>query len=79
MVGYTGPWMMLVEHVEKNEKGEKETYVFGTYQNGPIKNVLTYQGDVTGFLFTIHPQIRFFTTDKGDNGNHYYYINSIPE
>lgn len=46
-------------------KGEKTYYVFGSYQNGPIRNVLTYQGDVTGFMFSIHPTIKFFTTDKG--------------
>jgi hypothetical protein len=59
-------------------KGEKEYYIFGAYQNGPIRNVLTYQGDVTGFMFAIHPTIKFFTTDKGEGGHHYFYINSIP-
>jgi hypothetical protein len=53
--------------------------VFGSYQNGPIRNVMTYQGDVTGFMFAIHPTIKFFGTDKGDGGHHYFYINSIPE
>jgi hypothetical protein len=60
-------------------KGEKNYYVLGAYQNGPIRNVLTYQGDVTGFLFAVHPTLKLFTTDKGDGGNHYFYINSIPE
>lgn len=51
----------------------------GAYQNGPIRTVLTHQGDVTGFMFAIHPTIKFMTTDKGEGGNHYFYINSIGE
>lgn len=51
--------------VHKFRKGEKTYHIFGSYQNGPIRNVSTYQGDVTGFMFSIHPTIKFFTTDKG--------------
>jgi hypothetical protein len=40
---------------------------------------MTYQGDVTGFMFSIHPHIKFFTSDKGDGANHYFYVQSIPE
>jgi hypothetical protein len=40
---------------------------------------MTYQGDVTGFMFAIHPNIKFFTPDKGDGANHYFYVQSIPE
>lgn len=40
---------------------------------------MTYQGDVTGFMFALHPQIKFLTTDKGEGGNHYFYINSLPQ
>lgn len=58
-------------------EGEKLNYVFGSYQNGPIRDVSTYQGDLTGFLFTLHPQMTFFTTDKGEGGSHYFYLNNI--
>lgn len=30
-------------------------------------------------MFTIEPTIRFFTTDKGDGSNHFFFVNSIPE
>ncbi len=51
--------------------------MFGSYQNGPIKNVLSYQGDLTGFMFTVQPNINFFTTDKGEGGTNYFFMNSI--
>ena len=28
-------------------------------------------------MFTIHPQIRYFTTDKGEAGTKYFYMNTI--
>ena len=30
-------------------------------------------------MFAISPNIKFFTSDKGEGGNHYFYINSLPE
>ena len=30
-------------------------------------------------MFSIEPKIRFMTTDKGDGGQHYFYINNIDE
>jgi hypothetical protein len=60
-------------------KNEKETYILGAYQNGPIRNVMTYQGDVTGFMFGVHPTLKFLSTDKGEGGSHYFYISSLPQ
>lgn len=58
-------------------EGEKVSYVFGSYQNGPIRDVSTFQGDLTGFLFTLHPHMSFLTTDKGEGGSNYFYLNNI--
>lgn len=30
-------------------------------------------------MFSIEPTIRFMTTDKGHNANHYFFINTIDE
>jgi hypothetical protein len=60
-------------------EGQKQNYIFGTYQNGPVKNVNVFQGDLTGFLFSIEPHVRFMTTDRGDGGQNYYLINSADE
>ena len=30
-------------------------------------------------MFAIDPKIKFFTTDKGDGEENYFFINSIPE
>ena len=54
-------------------------YVFGTYQNGPIRDLNTVQGDLTAFMFSLNPKIKFMTTDKGEGGNTYFYINNINE
>ena len=59
--------------------GQKQNYIFGTYQNGPVKNLNVYQGDLTAFMFTIEPYIRFMTTDRGDGGQNYFLINSADE
>ena len=38
-----------------------------------------HQGDVTGFMFRIHPTIKFYTPDMGDGeASYYFYINSLP-
>ena len=52
-------------------------YVIGSYQNGPIKDVTTYQGDMTGFLFTIHPSLHYYAADNGENDTKYFYLNNI--
>ena len=57
-------------------EGQRERYVFGTYQNGPVKDVNTFQGDLTGFMFSIEPNVRFMTTDRGEGGKNYFLINS---
>lgn len=38
-----------------------------------------YQGDLTGFMFTIEPNIRFMTTDRGSGGQNYFLINGADE
>ena len=64
--------MLLAESVNN-----KLVYKFGSYQMGPIRDVVAYQGDLRGFLFSIEPNIRFMTTDKGEQANHYFFINTI--
>ncbi len=41
------------KYIYKFRDGTKQSYIFGSYQNGPIKNVNVFQGDLTGFLFSI--------------------------
>ncbi len=60
-------------------EGQRQSYIFGTYQNGPVKDVNNFQGDITGFLFSIEPNVRFMTTDRGDGGRNFYLINSADE
>lgn len=55
------------------------TYRFGSYQSGPINDVSSFQGDLRGFLFTMEPKIRFMTTDHGENGKNYFYVNTLDE
>ncbi len=38
-----------------------------------------FQGDLTGFLFSIDPNLRFMTTDRGDGGQNYFLVNSADE
>lgn len=57
-------------------EGQRERYVFGTYQNGPIKDFNKFQGDLTGFMFSIEPNVRFMTTDRGEGGKNYFLVNS---
>lgn len=71
IIGYDGPWLLIVE------SSDKEVYRFGSFQTGPIRDIVGYQGDLRGFMFSIEPNIRFMTTDKGENANHYYFINTI--
>lgn len=62
-----------------SREGEKTKYIFGAYQNGPVKNLNVFQGDLTGFLFSIEPNIRFMTTDKGEGGKNYFLVNGADE
>lgn len=32
---------------------------------------------MSGFIFTLHPKINFYTTDSGDGDNKYFWFNSI--
>jgi hypothetical protein len=48
IIGYTGPWLLLVESVDENG-----VYKFGSFQSGPIKDVGENQGDAKGFMFTL--------------------------
>lgn len=73
IIGYDGPWLLLAQSVDN------QTYKFGSFQTGPIKDIIGYQGDLRGFMFSIDPTIRFMTTDKGENGNHYFFINNIDQ
>lgn len=52
IVGYTGPWLLIVEHIEKDLQGNNMKFRFGAYQNGPISDVNGYQGDSQGFIFS---------------------------
>lgn len=79
MLGYTGHWLLLIEHSEKDSEGEKVTYKFGTFQSGPIREANNFQGSLEGYMFSIEPKIRFMTTDKGDGGSQYFFINNIDE
>ena len=79
ILGYTGPWLLLIEHTEKNLNNEREHFIFGSFQNGPIRDTNIIQGDLTGFMFSINPKIRFMSTDKGEGGSNYFFINNIPE
>lgn len=44
-----------------------------------MRDIIEYQGDLRGFMFSIEPNIRFMTTDKGEDGSHYFFINTIDE
>lgn len=59
--------------------GNRVKYSFGTYQNGPIKDITSPQSDLTAFMFSIEPNIKFMTTDRGQGGNTYFFINNIDE
>lgn len=74
LVGYDGPFLLLVEHSSGGA-----TYKFGTFQTGPVRDLVEHQGDLRGFMFSIEPNIRFMTTDKGDGGVQYFFINTIDE
>jgi hypothetical protein len=47
LIGYTGPWLLLVESFDK------QVYKFGAFQTGPVFDVTEYQGDLRGFMFSI--------------------------
>lgn len=42
--------------------------MFGAYQSGPVRDLMSYQGDLNGFMFTIEPHIKFLTTGNGEGG-----------
>ena len=53
--------------------------MLGSFQNGPVKDVLSWQGDISGFMFSVNPNLEFFTPSSGDGASYYYYINSVGE
>lgn len=79
ILGYTGPWLTVIEHFEKDAQGKGQIYRFGSYQSGPILDVNTFQGDVRGFLFQTEPTMKLMATDKGSGGTRYFLINSLDE
>ena len=58
-------------------EGERQDYIFGSYQNGGVQDVQSYQGNLSGYLFTLHPEIHYYTTDMGDDDNKYFWFNTI--
>ena len=68
---------MICEHVEKDAQGKNQVFRFGSYQSGPVLDLTGYQGDVRGFLFETEPKMKLYAADKGNGGNHYFYINNL--
>lgn len=69
-------WERTVNFIFYFSEGQKDHYIFGTYQNGPVRDVNSFQGDLTAFMFSIEPNLRFMTTDRGEGGKNYFLVNS---
>ena len=58
-------------------EGERSDFIFGSYQNGGVQDVQSYQGNLSSYLFTLNPEIHYYTTDRGDGDSKYFWFNTI--
>ncbi|KRX04242.1 hypothetical protein PPERSA_11366 [Pseudocohnilembus persalinus] len=75
ILGFNGPTLFLIKHVEKNEDGSHETHVFGACNQDEWQEQLQYQGDASNFLFQLRPQQKYFYTYSGEGGHNFSYFN----